>query len=99
MWRITRRDAVTVLEDENVKASLSRYFAVMKDEKPAKFQIAKKIDVDFFEVGSVQELWRIHEQKLKEFARLEMELDNNRISLKVFENPKTSFLDLKQKIV
>jgi putative pyruvate formate lyase activating enzyme len=98
MWRIARRDAMIVFEDEGVKASLPRYFAAMKDEKPAKFQIAKKIDVDFEEVDSLQELWRIHEQKLKEFTCLEQELDNNRISLKVFENPKTSFLDMKQKI-
>jgi putative pyruvate formate lyase activating enzyme len=98
MWRIAGRDAVTVLEDEDVKASLPRYFAAMKDEKPAKFMIAKKIPVDFDGVDAIRELWRIHEQKLEEFKRLEREIDNNRISLKELESPKTSFLDLKQKI-
>ena len=98
MWRIVRRDAVKVLEDENVKASLSRYFAAMKDLKPVKFQIAKKMPVDFEGVDSIHELWQIHEQKLEEFTRLEHELDNNRISLKELESPKTSFFDLKQKI-
>ncbi len=98
MWHVLRRDAVMVLEDENAKASLSRYFAVMKDEKPAKFMIAKKIPVDFDGVDAIRGLWRIHEQKLEEFKRLEREIDNNRISLKELESPKTSFLDLKQKI-
>jgi putative pyruvate formate lyase activating enzyme len=98
MWRIVRRDAIKVLEDENVKASLSRYFAAIKDEKPSKFQIAKKMSVNFEGVDSIQELWQIHEQKLEEFTRLEQELDNKQISLKELKSPKTSFFDLKQKI-
>jgi len=98
MWRIIRKDAVTVLEDANVRASLPRYFATMKDEKPVKFRIAKKIAADFDGVESVQELWQIHELKLKEFTSIEQELDNNETSLDKLESPKTSFLDLKKEL-
>ena len=53
MWRIIRRDAATVLNDEKARRSLARYFAVMQDEKPAKYVIAKKIPADFDENDSV----------------------------------------------
>jgi putative pyruvate formate lyase activating enzyme len=98
MWHILRRDADDVLEDEKVKASLRRYLAVMKDEKPAKFMIAKKIPADFDDTYSIPQLWRIHEQKLEEFTRLEREIDSNRTSLMNLEDHITSLLDLKQKI-
>jgi uncharacterized Fe-S radical SAM superfamily protein PflX len=48
MWRL-RPDALTVLNDESSKRSLARYFAVMQDEKPAKFMIAKKLAAEFKE--------------------------------------------------
>ncbi len=98
MWHVLRRDAEAVLEDEKAKASLSRYFAAMKDEKPAKFMIAKKIPADFDGIDSIRELWQTHAQKLEEYKRLEQEIDSNRISLKRLESPKNSFLDLKQRI-
>jgi putative pyruvate formate lyase activating enzyme len=98
MWRIVRKDATSVLEDENARVSLPRYFAAMQDEKPVKFQIAKKIATDFDGIDSVQELWRIHEQKLSEFAHLEQELDSGKITLENQENPHTSFLDLKYEL-
>jgi uncharacterized Fe-S radical SAM superfamily protein PflX len=41
MWKLWP-DALTVLNDESARRSLERYFAVMQDEKPAKFMIAKK---------------------------------------------------------
>lgn len=98
MWRIVRKDATSVLEDTNAQASLSRYFAVMQDEKHAKFQIAKKVSADFEGVDSVQELWRIHEKTLAEFTRLEQEVDNKKATLDELETPKASFLDLKSKL-
>ena len=98
MWHILRRDADTVLEDEKVKASLHRYIAVMKDEKPAKFMVAGKIPANFSGTISVRELWRIHDQTLEEFTRLEQEIDSGRTSLKELETAKTSFLELKIEI-
>jgi len=49
MWRILRRDAIEVLYDERARSSLARYFAVMNDEKPAKFMIAKRLPAELDE--------------------------------------------------
>ncbi len=92
------KDASFAIEDLKAQASLSRYFAVMRNEKPAKFQIIQKISAEFEGGDSVQELWRIHEQKLTEFTSLEQELDSNKTALKSLESPRTSFLDLKNEL-
>ena len=75
MWRIIRRDAVSVLEDKNARESLSRYFDVMQDDKPAKFLIAKKIPADFDEDDSLRNLWSLHEELLEEFSNLQRQID------------------------
>ena len=95
MWRIFRRDAVEVLHDERVRASLARYFAVMSDEKPAKFMIAKRLPAEFDENGSLEELWLEHEKLTEEFYRLQDALDSGRKSLDDLELPEKSYLDLK----
>jgi hypothetical protein len=47
MWKITRPDAAAILDDELARKSLARYFAVMQNQKPAKFMIAKKLPAEF----------------------------------------------------
>ena len=47
MWKITRPDAVAVLNDELAKRSLARYFAIIPNKKTAKFMIAKKLSAEF----------------------------------------------------
>jgi len=98
MWRILRADAASVLKDKNAWASLSRYFNVMLDEKPAKFLIAKKIPADFDEDDSLQRLWHIHEKLLTEFRRLQQEIDCRMKDLNRMDKPEKSFLDLKIEI-
>lgn len=98
MWRIIRRDAATVLNDEKARRSLARYFAVMQDEKPAKYVIAKKIPADFDENDSVQKLWDIHENLLAEFFRLQQDVDSRKEDLDAMGKPEKSFLDLKAEI-
>ncbi|MEM2500181.1 MAG: LAGLIDADG family homing endonuclease [Candidatus Bathyarchaeia archaeon] len=95
MWRIFRRDAVEVLYDERVRASLSRYFAVMNDEKPAKFMIAKKIPAEFDEDEPLESLWAKHEKLTENFYRIQGEIDSGKISLKDIATPEKSYLDLK----
>lgn len=76
-------------------SSLTRYFSVMKSEKPAKFQVCKKIPVrsDFNE--SEKELWKLHSSKINELKDLLREVDDEKVDLENVEVPKTSFLDLK----
>lgn len=98
MWHIIRRDASSILEDANVRESLPRYLAVMQDRTPAKFQVAKKLAVDFENTDSLQQLWQMHEKSLSEYKRLEREVDSQKTALKELEYPKRSFLDLKNEI-
>jgi putative pyruvate formate lyase activating enzyme len=72
MWKLWP-DALTVLNDESARRSLERYFAVMQDEKPAKFMIAKKLSAEFEESESTQQLWQKHEALLKECCHIEKE--------------------------
>jgi len=98
MWRIIRRDAVSVLEDENARESLKRYFDVMQDDKPAKFLIAKKVPADFNEDDSLKDLWSLHDDLLDEFTNLQQEMDTKIKRLDDLETPEKSFLDLKETI-
>jgi len=95
MWRILRADAVAVLNDKKARNSLPRYFAVMQDEKPAKFLIAKKLPADFDEDDSLQKLRNVHEQLTEEFYRLQQEIDSSNKNLDYLEKPEKSYFDLK----
>ena len=75
MWRLLRPDATAVLNDEMVKKTLARYFAVTQDEKAAKFIIAKKVPADFSESDSLEELWQKHMRLTREFYKIEAEID------------------------
>lgn len=98
MWRILRSDAVAVLNDKLAKKSLSRYFAVMQNEKPAKFLIAKKLPAEFSERDSLEELWQKHAMLTQEFYELEKEIDSGQRNLKEMRVPRESYLDLKIEI-
>jgi putative pyruvate formate lyase activating enzyme len=98
MWRFLRPDATAVLKDKKTRVSLARYFAVMQDEKPAKFMIAKKITAEFGENDSVEELWQKHGILTRKFYKIERENDTRQKSLRNMPNPEKSYLDLKIEI-
>jgi putative pyruvate formate lyase activating enzyme len=98
MWAVWRPDALTVLRDKRAQASLARYFDVMRDDKPAKFVIAKKLPANFNENDSQSELWRLHDELTQEFHRLEREVDSRQKSLEELDTPEKSYLDLKIEI-
>jgi putative pyruvate formate lyase activating enzyme len=98
MWRTLRPDAVAVLNDEMAKKSLSRYFAVVADKKPAKFLIAKKISAEFSEEDSMEKLWQEHARLTEEFYEIEKEIDDERKILGDMPTPEKSYLDLKIEI-
>ncbi len=98
MWRVLRTDAVAVLKDTKARASLSRYFAVMQDERSAKFLIAKKLPAEFDKGESLPNLWQVHDQLTEKFHRLQEEIDTRQKSLDEMENPEKSYLDLKIEI-
>ncbi len=95
MWTVWRPDAFTVLKDKRARQSLSRYFAVMENDKPAKFMIAKKLPANFSKEDSLEKLWALHDRLTSEYYQLEKELDIRQKSLEELETPKKSYLDLK----
>jgi putative pyruvate formate lyase activating enzyme len=98
MWKFLRSDASAVLNDEKVRASLGRYFAVMQNEKPAKFMIAKRVPAGFSEDNSLEEIWQKHTALTQEFCKIEKEIDGKQKDLQGMPTPEKSYLDLKIEI-
>jgi putative pyruvate formate lyase activating enzyme len=97
MWS-QRPDAAAVLNDEEAKKSLSRYFAVMQNQRLAKFLIAKMIPATFNKDDSTEKLWREHTRLTEEFCRIEKELDDTQGNLREMSSPEKSYLELKIEI-
>jgi putative pyruvate formate lyase activating enzyme len=97
MWKITRPDATTILDDGLARKSLARYFAVMQDQKPAKFMIAKKLPAKFDENDPLETLWKQHEKSMTEFDKIEREMCTSK-NLNELPTPAKSLFDLKLKI-
>jgi len=98
MWRLLRPDATAVLNNETARKSLDRYLAVMQDQKPAKFMIAKKIPAEFSESDSIEELWQKHNSLTSEFCKVELEIDSQQKRLQQMPTTEKSYMDLKIEI-
>ena len=94
MWRLTRPDAATVLEDPKLKMSLPRYVDIVKGRRLAKFVIAKSMAADFDKEDSTMDLWRLHGQMLERYGGVEQRVDEGTLSLDEIDG-ESSFLDLK----
>ncbi len=97
MWKFLRPDAVAVLAEERVKKSLARYFAVVQNEKPAKFTVAKKLPAKLDKNDSLEELWKEHIKCTEEFVKFEQEIDRGK-NFRAIPSPEKSYLDLKIEI-
>lgn len=65
-----RPDAVTVWQDPDVRRRLRWYRAVMEDRAPAKFRLCRAVAVEGdFAVMDEAELWRLHDDACRVFAR------------------------------
>lgn len=71
MWRILRPDAMEVLRDTKARLSLSHYFSVVENKKPAKFVVSRAIEVGEIKGLDLEELWKYHGEKMKEFKEAE----------------------------
>jgi putative pyruvate formate lyase activating enzyme len=95
MWWRLRPDALKVLSEDRVRLSLRRYLAVMQDQKPAKFQIAKKVPAAFGKRDSAKDLWLEHAKRIGEYSVLEERIDSGLEGLDEVALPEHSLLDLK----
>ena len=70
-WALVRPDALEALSNETFRRVLSWYYAVLLDNYPAKFVIAKSVplEVSLEKLSSMgmEELWAIHNELGKEF--------------------------------
>ena len=99
MWFLYRPDATSVWENKEVCKRYSRYKDILDGQKIARYLIAKKIPIEIsLKDKSLEQLWKIHEKTAKEFKKLIKKIDSNRVDFYDIPKPKTSFLDLKEKI-
>ncbi len=96
---VYRPDAVHVWFDEDVRRRLSWYYSVMRDEKPAKFMIVKRIDAgeDPKKLDTSQ-LWELHDKLSHEARRLWGLAKRDKFGwreLREISEPRHSFLDVK----
>jgi len=83
--------------DKSAKKSLSRYFAVVRNEKPAMFLVAKKLSAEFSKDDSIDELWAIHARCIERLAGIEQEIGEGAVFPEI-HTPEKSFFDLKIEI-
>ncbi len=77
-WQVIRPDAVTVWHDPEVVERLSWYYAVMRDEAPAKYHICARIEVpekieDLWNMP-IEDLWKLHDKYAEEADKVWREL-------------------------
>jgi len=93
-----RPDALSVWADPVVRERLAWYYSVMRNEKPAKFVIAKTIEVDidpYDKTISLEELWKIHAKYREVFRKILKEIKEGKYELDKTSVPRYSFLDIK----
>jgi putative pyruvate formate lyase activating enzyme len=93
-----RPEAIAVPNDKLTNKSLARYFAVMQNQLPAKFLIAKKTPAEFRNSASTDQLWRIHAAVTEEFNGIQREIDEGKRAFHAISTPDKSYLDLKIEI-
>lgn len=90
MWKLLRRDAVTVWSSQVVAKRFARYKAIIDLQLSARFLIAKNIEINFNPKEKTEILWQLHNKSRLEFQNnLQREISNKE------PQPPQSFLDLK----
>lgn len=101
MWELffMRPDAATALENEMVQRILPRYIKVVNDELQANFRILKKIEFKPRKNLTNQQLWKIHDELMKDFYTLKKKLDSFKIKIDDLKTPPLSLFNLKIQLV
>ena len=94
---VYRPDALLVWRDPVVKERLSWYYSVMRDERPARFLIARSVEspVNPYESSlSLDELWGIHDELSGRFSELYGRVRRGEIGADELDKPRWSYLDV-----
>ncbi len=97
MRKILRPDSAVSTNNSLLRKSLSRYFAITQNEKPAKFKISRSLPAQFTKSSTMDELWNEHARLTNEFRSIERKMVNNAI-FDSMKPPEESFFDLKIEI-
>ncbi|MFW9778943.1 MAG: radical SAM protein [Candidatus Heimdallarchaeota archaeon] len=97
MFRLLRLDTEAIWNNEIVKQRFHRYHAIIKQEKVAKYLVAKKTPIEANDLRSMglDQLWALHQSTRKEFDNLLRDLDTGEVGINTIDTPPVSFLDLK----
>ncbi|MEM4562697.1 MAG: radical SAM protein [Thermofilum sp.] len=98
-YALVRPDSLSVWEDPEVRKRLSHYYAVMVKERPAKYRVVKKVEVDFSPEESTGSLWRLHDSLSREFEDLYSQVVAGEVDFESLKPPRQSFLDLKVELL
>ncbi|MEM4872203.1 MAG: radical SAM protein [Thermofilaceae archaeon] len=100
MWRLLtlRPDALVVWENEEVKKRLSHYYGVMSDRRPARYRVAKRVPVELEKNVGLEEMWRVHREKVEEERELYERVEEDVNALSKIPAPEYSLIDLKADI-
>lgn len=99
-WRLVRPDAISVWDNEEVRRRLKWYYEVMVDAKPAKFMIAKRIEVpEDPNKLDIEGLWSLHEEYSKSFWEVFTKIRDNKLRFEELPLPdKWNLLHVKARI-
>jgi putative pyruvate formate lyase activating enzyme len=93
-----RPDAISVWSHPVVRERLSWYYSVMRNEKPAKFQVAKKTPVEgdpFSPDLTLKDLWGLHEKASRVFSDYLTAVKSEELNIEDLEKPRYNYLDVK----
>ncbi len=94
---IIRPDSITILKDEEALEKFRRYWDILRNEVPAKYLIAKLISVDYAEDADEKELWKVHDEAMKEFWEVFYDSDKSLMDkIKEGKFPEKNLLKLKR---
>ncbi len=107
LWKRLRPDAIYVWENEEVRKRLRWYYLVMTDRVPARFLLAKIIEIGENKLKELDEesLWSIREKAVREHRELVNKALNEEYLLEDYNRDKkglgsiTSLLDLDIEII
>ncbi|MCL4435347.1 MAG: radical SAM protein [Thaumarchaeota archaeon] len=90
----------SVWQNSEVRTRLNWYYEVMRDIKPAKFLVAKRIPYKGdLEQTSIEALWTEHQRLSQRFKRILKAVQEDRLILKNLPEPDLSLLDVKTELL
>ena len=96
---LRKYSTIDALKTSTVGELLPRYSTIILNDMPAKFQITKRILVEFDKNMTSVEMWKLHNMLMKKFSQTQFVIDKGKLDISELDIPRFSLLDLKIKLV